>query len=428
MKRISILAALATLFAVEAALSLYTGLPYDMDVWFKTGDWMNQGINIYQPNDHLGYPPLWSIWCLFSYKAYLFFGSSMEMWRLIIKLPMILAHLFLAYSLGDFVSRHFNAKLGKKLFFITLGWVFIIYIAAMWGQINTISALLTFLAFDAIINKKISKSGILLGIAVALKIYPLILAPAFLAYAWMQTGKKSALKFSALLAAIPIAVTATIFAVYRWDIFYFLKTIFYWTPVFETSQPQISGGCMNLWSFTGLFNVDVGTLWFLRLLWIPIVLGGFAVYFFRRRRWDKMDFNLALITLFILFLASYGYTTEQSFVDLLPFLFLQVLCFKPRRTDFLLLIGLQVLVFAFSAVNYGEFIFQPFIEEFYPSVLASMQVFVPTEGSMIWAVRGILGLAFTVYALGFLFRLIRHSKATAQGLSDPKNSRRRLPK
>jgi hypothetical protein len=83
---------------------------------------------------------------------------------------------------------------------------------------------------------------------------------------------------------------------------------------------------------------------------------------------------------------------------------------------------LQVLVFAFSAVNYGEFIFQPFIEEFYPSVLASMQVFVPTEGSMIWTVRGILGLSFTVYALGFLFKLIRHSKATAQDLSDPKNS------
>jgi Gpi18-like mannosyltransferase len=345
----------------------------------------------------------------------------MEIWRLIIKLPMILAHLFLAYSVGDFVSRHFNAKLGKKIFFITLSWVFIIYIAAMWGQINTISALLTFLAFDAIINKKTTRSGILLGIAVALKIYPLILAPAFLVYAWIQTDKKSALKFSVLLAAIPIAVTAAIFAVYKWDIIYFLKTIFYWTPVFETSQPQISGGCMNLWSFTGLFNVDVGTLWFLRLLWIPIVLGGFSFYLFRRRRWDKMEFNLALITLFFLFLASYGYTTEQSFVDVLPFLFLQVLCFKPRKSDFLLLVGLQVLVFAFSAVNYGEFIFQPFVEEFYPSVLASMQVFVPTEGSLIWAARGVLGLAFTVYVLGFLFTLIRHSKSNTHGLSSSRN-------
>jgi Gpi18-like mannosyltransferase len=422
MNRISILAALATLFAVEAALSLYTGLPYDMEVWFKTGDWMNQGINIYQPNDHLGYPPLWSIWCLFSYKAYLFLGNNMEMWRLIIKLPMILAHLFLAYSLSDFVSRHFNAKLGKKLFFITLSWVFIIYIAAMWGQINTISALLTFLAFDSLINKKTTRGGILLGIAVALKIYPLILAPAFLAYAWMQTDKKSVLRFSAPLAAIPVGVTAAIFAIYKWDIIYFLKTIFYWTPVFETSQPQISGGCMNLWSFTGLFNVDVGTLWFLRLLWIPTVLGGFTVYLIKRHCWDKMDFNLALITLFILFLVSYGYTTEQSFVDVLPFLFLQVLCFKPWKTDFLILIGLQVLVFAFSAANYGEFIFQPFIEKFHPSVLASMQVFVPTEGSIIWAVRGILGLTFTVYALGLLFTLVRHSKKTVHDPSGPKNS------
>jgi hypothetical protein len=52
------------LFLVEAALSAWTGLKYDMTVWFQTGVWMEQGINIYLPNDHLGYPPLWAFWCL----------------------------------------------------------------------------------------------------------------------------------------------------------------------------------------------------------------------------------------------------------------------------------------------------------------------------------------------------------------------------
>jgi hypothetical protein len=53
------IAIFAGFFLLEALLSLWTGLSYDMEVWFNTGAWMNQGINIYEPSHHLGYPPLW---------------------------------------------------------------------------------------------------------------------------------------------------------------------------------------------------------------------------------------------------------------------------------------------------------------------------------------------------------------------------------
>jgi Gpi18-like mannosyltransferase len=403
------IASFAALFAVEAVLSLYTGLPYDMKVWFQTGIWMNQGTNIYLPNDHLGYPPLWALWCWVSYNVYSFFGNNLEIWRFVLKLPLIVAHLVLAYVVGKFAARNFGDTTGRRVFFTLLAWAFIIYIGAWWGQINTLSALLTYLAFEAMVNQRTTKSAVLLGIAVALKIYPLVVLPAFLVYALMKRGRKDAAKVAFWVLAIPVVFTTAIFAIFRWDLLYFLKTIFYWTPIFETSQVQIQGGCMNLWSFLALFKIDAGSLWYLRVLWVPVLFGGFALFWLRRRSWETSDFNLALITLYSLFMMSYGWVTEQSFIDLLPFLFLQIMCFRPKKSQFYLLVVLQVLIFAFSAVDYGEFIFLPFIERFSPSLLPSLQVFIPTVGSTVWAIRGLLGLVVTVYLGLFLLLLVRTS-------------------
>jgi hypothetical protein len=383
-----------------------------MKIWFQTGIWMKQGINIYLPNDHLGYPPLWALWCWLSYNVYSFFGNSLEIWRFVLKLPLIVSHLVLAYVVGKFAARNFSDKTGRRVFFTVLAWAFLIYIGALWGQINTLSALLTFLAFEAMVNQRTTKSAILLGIAVTLKIYPLVVLPAFLAYAWMKKGKKDAAKVVLWASAIPIVFTTAVFAFFRWDLLYFLKTIFYWTPVFETSQIQIQGGCMNLWSFLALFKIDVGSLWYLRVLWVPVLIGGFAAFWLRRRHWETSEFNLAIITLFSLFMMSYSWVPEQSFIDLLPFLFLQIICFHPKKSQFYLLVALQFLIFTFSALNYGGFIFQPLIEQFSPSLLPSLQLLAPTAGSSVLAIRSVIGLVITVYLGLFLLLLVRTTHDT----------------
>src|SRR3990172_10983263 len=92
----TLLALFAGFFLLETLLSFWTGLPFDMDIWFNTGKWMNQGINIYLPANHVGYPPLWPLWCDLAYRVFLRSGSS-EVWRFTIKLPMILSHLALSF-------------------------------------------------------------------------------------------------------------------------------------------------------------------------------------------------------------------------------------------------------------------------------------------------------------------------------------------
>lgn len=405
----------ALLFAIEAVLALYTGLPYDMKVWFQTGQWFNQGINIYLPDNHIGYPPLWALWCSIAYAVYSFLGNNLEIWRLVLKLPIISSHLLLAFFVGKFAGAYAGPKTGNRMLVVILTWVFLVYVGALWGQINTISALLTFLAFEAMINQRTTRSAIFLGIAVTLKIFPLVTLPAFILYAWMKSGKKAVAKVTLWVVAIPITFTVLIFTIFRWDLLYFLETIFYWTPIYEITQAQIQGGGMNFWSFLGLFKIDVGNLWVLRLLWIPVLLGGFVWFWRNKLNWKIPDFNLAIITLYTLFIVSYGWATEQMFVDLLPFMLLQILVFNPKNSQFKFLIVIQSLIFAFSAANYGEFIFLPLLQQFFPSAEVALQIFVPATNPLVGAIRGVLGLVITLALLILFAKLLRNPKNQSSG-------------
>ena len=257
------------MFLIEAILALWTGIHYDMNVWFQTGAWMNQGINIYQPNNHLGYPPLWALWCFVAYRVFLFFSSNLEIWRLVIKLPIIFSHLACAYIVGRYASSRFGQKTGVKILLITLTWSFFIYTGAIWGQIDTISVLLTFLAFYAVVTKRTAVSAIFLGLAVELKLYPIILIPAFFIYVLKNWNKKEATKYLLYAFAVPILLTISIFEAFQWNFSFFIKTILYASPALRTNPSQINAGCMNFFSFLALNKINL--VGFSPTLWIPIL-------------------------------------------------------------------------------------------------------------------------------------------------------------
>jgi hypothetical protein len=394
-------------FVLEAILSVWTGMQYDMNIWFNTGKWMQQGVNIYMPLDHVGYPPLWPFWCDAAYRVHLFFGSNLELWRFTIKLPLILANLALAFAVGTFAASRFNHKTARRVFLFVLTWSFFIFIGAMWGQINTLSALLTFLAFYAVTQGRTKLGALLLGLAITLKIYPLIVLPAFFAYVLKNKNGKEAGKFTLYTIAVPILFTVTVFTVFQWDITYFFRTIFYWAPIYESNPVQIVGGSMNLWSFAPLFNLDVSQLWLLRVVWIPVIAVA-AFYWLRRPKMDDAAFCLSIVSFYVLFMITYAWVPEQTFVDPLPFIFLQILAYRPRKFYLYLLSIVQVLVYGFSLFNWGPFVFAPFLQRFYPEVFTAILPFNPSN-SYIWTIRGTFGLAVSL-ALGiFLLALAKPS-------------------
>jgi hypothetical protein len=399
----------AGLFFFEALLALYTGNPYDMNVWFKTGTWLNQGMNIYLPDNHLGYPPLWALWCGFAYKVYTYLASNFEIWRLVIKLPLIIAHLVLAYALGTFAAKQFNIRTGHKILLITLLWSFFIYIGALWGQINLLSALLTFLAFYAIVIGRRKTSSIALAFAITLKIYPLVTLPAFFAYNYKNSGLKKAIFYALIACLIPIAFTVIVFTIFQWDLLYFLKTIFYWAPIYDLNPTQITGGCMNIWSFLSLIGVNISELWILRFVWIPI-MALLSIYWLKKPRINNADLNFSIISFYIIFMITYIWIPEQAFIDPLPFIFLQILAYKPKQLHIYALTAVQLLIYVFSLFNNGLAIFKPLVERFAPSLTTSISPLDPSQSRLVWEVRGILGLVVSLALLGFLLTLASSRK------------------
>ena len=398
--------AVACFFVMEALLSLWTGQPYDMKVWFNTGAWMTQGINIYAPPNHLGYPPLWAFWCAIAYNLSGFVGRNMELWRLLIKLPLIASHLALAFMVGKYAESRFESTTARKIFWIILSWSFFIYIGAIWGQINTLSALLTFLAFYAVTSKKNIAGAVLLGLAVALKTYPIVTLPAFFIFLLKNQGKKEAGKFGIVACGVPVLFILTVFAVFQWDIMYFLKTVFYGIPVFESGAPLFVIGAMNFWSFLALQGIDIVPLWHIRLLWIPL-LAVCAIFWMRKPKFVEKDLVLSIISFYILFMFYYGWISEQTFIDPLPFFFLAILAFEPKKIYFYALLAIQGFVYIFTVANQTLFVFTPLLERFLPPLLTGLTNFHLENGPLVHTIRGTMGLVISLSLLIFLLLLIK---------------------
>jgi len=393
-------------FVLESVLSLWTGNQYDLGVWFNTGIWLDQGINIYLPPNHIGYPPLWALWCGVSYKLYLFFGLNFTFWTFMIKLPITFGHLVLAYVVGKFAEQHFEKKTSSRIFFFMLTWSFFFFIGPIWGQINALSTLLTFLAFYSVIKNKTSRGTLFLGLAIALKIYPLVTLPAFIVFALKNYGKRDVLKLLVGASSIPVFITVIVFSVFQWDILYFLRTVFYTTPVFESNPAQITIGCMNFWSYIGLLDIDISLQWPFRLLWLPL-LGIAFIYWIKKEYVGNRDFTLSIISFYLLFMATYGWVSEQLFLDILPFLFILILGYSFKRVNVYMLIVLQFLIYVFTIANRSLLIFSPLIWKIYPVLGTYLDYFHLDNALMLWAIRGYSGLAVSVFMLIFLITLLR---------------------
>ena len=165
---------------------------------------------------------------------------------------------------------------------------------------------------------------------------------------------------------------------------------------------------MNIWSFMTIVNIDITRVSVLRFLWIPI-LAFASFYWFRRRQMNEEDFSLSLISMYILFMISYSWVSEQSFLDPLPFLFLQTLGYRTKDKYLYGLILVQIMVLMFSVGNWGPFVFQPLLRQFTPSILNAIQWLDPSQNAAVWTFRQIMGLVVSASLTIFLIALAKPS-------------------
>ena len=161
---------------------------------------------------------------------------------------------------------------------------------------------------------------------------------------------------------------------------------------------------MNFFSFLAVNKINL--VGFSPLLWVP-VLALCVVYWFRKNKLGESDLVLSIISFYLLFIISYGWITEQTFLDPTIFIFLYIFAFNPKRIYLYFLAAIQVFVYIFTVTNQTPFVFTPLLEKFSQPTLTALQNLYLYNGPLIWTIRGDMGLVITLSLLCFLVLLLK---------------------
>lgn len=143
-------------FVLREALSFWTGQPYDMESWIRTGFQVSQGTNPYSgfwpavPGVSFAYPtellpaaaylPFWSLLLGEIYRLWdLVGGGNRFVLYFLIKQPGILADVASSYLLYQLARRWTsNERTALRLLFFWAFFPYAIVITAIWGQFDSI--------------------------------------------------------------------------------------------------------------------------------------------------------------------------------------------------------------------------------------------------------------------------------------------------
>jgi hypothetical protein len=308
---------------------------YDRMVFEAAGYLVGTGGSPYAPHDlsavfhaaafhdfaTIGYPPPWPLVLGGIYRAAHAATPDLQLYPLAIKLPVIAAGVGLAYLTGAALQN-----LGASPPAVRRAWLailfnpFVVYVAAVRGQIDPIVAVLALAALLLVASRRFDLSALLLALAVCVK--P-IAAPLLLA-ALLAVGAASlprALRYGAVFAAGLFGFYVLPFLVLGWSL----------APL-RAANAQISlAGAMSPATIARLWSDPLalqGHWWLLGLAWLPALLVALAVW--RRAPRDATGLLALGVALTLVFFLLRTWLAETNIVLVLaPALVLVAL----RRLD-----------------------------------------------------------------------------------------------
>ncbi len=337
---------------VRESFSFWTGHPFDTEIWLRNAYYVAHGWNPYgfmppvpgisfaytgEALPSVAYLPLWSLVLAALYDLYrLLPGGSPFQLYFLVKQPPILGDVLLGallYLAG--VRWGGSRSLALRLLVLWMLFPYAILISAIWGQFDSLVAA-TILA-SLLATSSWGRSADL-GLGVLLKSLPVILAP----YVVLRArGRDRAIGL--LVLTIPVAFTATVFAITGWTLGGLSGTLLYETGSFPQG--------MTYWVVLGLPAVgnavaanpvlEAALAW----SWIPGVL---LASWWAVRRFsglgpaDAVQAFLLLITVFFLLRWM---VNEQYLIELLPLLLVDVALWHPERRPLFHAIWLLALAF-----------------------------------------------------------------------------------
>ena len=350
--------------AIREILAPWTGHPFDFEIWVRLGVLAQSGTNPYSllpfvPHlsfapyflmTSISYPPLPAFIFAATYSLYQLLGSpSAFLYYFLLKQPMVFSDVLIAVILFRLISLKGDTKLALKIAKLWIYLPFAIIVSAMWGALDPVALLLILASLYAFEIKKPFWSAGVLGVAIYLKLMPIIFLPLFLFNSDLSMKKKAT--FASIALIIPLLGTAVPFYLLGWNFSGIYNAVSY--------QGELPGfGGMGVFNALFLLSPHYSVLaTLLSLVWFPALLAAYAYSYIKKAQRTE-----ALLITVILF-AIFRPTMPEQWA-LYPIALLLLLWNQENRVHALAITGVStaylavnnfLLVRFFSPISLGAF-------------------------------------------------------------------------
>jgi Gpi18-like mannosyltransferase len=315
---------------LQLILGLLFGHVYDERIFMATGYLVASGQNPYIAQDlttvfhnpafqgmtSIGYPPPWplvlGVIYLLSYALF----HNLLIYNLAIKLPIIIANLYLAYLVRDIlIDQSGNPGIARKAWIFLLFNPFLLYFTTAWGQFDSLVAVLTLTALIQLNKQRVEISSILLALAISLKPTPVPVVLAVMVYLWGSPWQRL-IRFVVIFSLSMLTFCVVPFLILRWEA----------SPILHgwNAQFSMSGGLSltTLYELLKATYVLPGYWWLLGFAWLPaIIVGTMCMQNGDHGLVDLLKKSLALILIFFL---TRTWLSEQNLTLILPLVLILV--------------------------------------------------------------------------------------------------------
>lgn len=342
--------------AIRLVTAPFTGHPYDLGIWMMTGSYVGLGRSPYDLNPHIGYPPLWALWCGVSYMISNFMLPKNQFaYIFTIKIPILFADFALAAMILQIGLRNSKLAAARALATLYLLNPYVLTVGVIWGMMDNLVGILVIASIISIKDKPYW-SGFFLAIGFTLKFYPILFLPLILA---SVTSRQKFVGFARWIAAFLVTSLTSI-----WIPFLF----FDWNTTGFTNVgiSQISrnpGAIAPIAISTYLIDIGITSIGpvsletindmqMFRLLWIPAILLTLLLILRRKRISESQSMIICgCSVMYIVYLLTAPWISEQLFELTLIFMLFQGALTGLRRFSYASYAFGSAIVFIFLSLH-----------------------------------------------------------------------------
>ncbi len=407
------LLALGVLLQIALALLAFDHA-HDMRLFQATGYLVATGHSPYAPLDlsavfhdavfqgrlAIGYPPPWPLLLGGIYRVTYALVPDLHLYAAAIRLPVIAADVGLAYLAGAALQN-----LGAAPSVVRRAWLallfnpFLLYVGAVWGQIDAVVALLSLAALLLAASGRRDLSAVTLALAVCVKPTAAPMLLAVLLFVGAPSLLRAA-RYASVFAVGAFVFYVLPFLVLGWDA----------SPAHMANAQLSMIGAMSLTAVARLWTESLalgGHWWLLGLLWAPALLVAALVARGRSREPAGLLAVGAALTL-VFFLFRTWLAEPNVIVVLAPVLVLAAL----DRLDRRLFTALWVVPLAFVAADASPL---RLLWRLFPAAADEALAFAGAHGDVTTAVRAALVIVWQVVGWWIVVACLRKPGAETAG-------------